>query len=275
MRRGIAAVAGCRIEGVESPRSKLRPLQIRPALPALRRRLVGRRIEAVDRIGKRVVLILDSGDRLIIEPRMTGRVLLADPPNRSHLRLVIRLDGGPGQLLFWDVRGLGVVSLVAPQEFVERLGPQKLGPDALSIVAEELRTRMASSRRAIKVALLDQRALVGIGNLYASEILHRAGIHPAVACNRLRRDQWNTLHAQIREVLAEAIDCQGSTLSDGTYGTPSGTAGEFQEHHRVYQRAGLPCTSCGKTAIVRIVQAQRSTFFCPACQPPRRSARST
>ena len=138
MRRGIAGVAGCRIEGVDVPRTGLQPIQIAPALPALRRRLVGRRIEAVDRLGKRVVLVLDSGQRLIIEPRMTGRVLLDDPPNRSHLRLVLRLSGGSQrQLLFWDVRGLGVVRLLTAEELLAQLGPQKLGPDALEISADE------------------------------------------------------------------------------------------------------------------------------------------
>jgi formamidopyrimidine-DNA glycosylase len=271
MRRGIAGVAGCRIEGVDAPRTSLHPIQIAPALPVLRRRLVGRRIEAVDRLGKRVVLVLDSGQRLIIEPRMTGRVLLEDPPNRSHLRLVLRLSGGSQrQLLFWDVRGLGVIRLLTADELLAQLGPQKLGPDALEISADELRRRLAASRRPIKVALLDQQVLAGIGNLYASEILHRAGLHPQLGCRRLRRGDWAALTDSVREVLQEAIDAQGSTLSDGTYRNARNQAGGYQQRHRVYQRDGKPCLECGRGEVQRIVQAQRSTFFCPICQPRRR-----
>jgi formamidopyrimidine-DNA glycosylase len=272
MRRGIAGVAGCRIEGVDVPRTGLHPILIVPALPALRRRLVGRRIEAVDRLGKRVVLVLDSGRRLIIEPRMTGRVLLEDPPNRSHLRLVLRLSGGShSQLLFWDVRGLGVVRLLTEEQLAAELGPQKLGPDALEISADELRRRLSASRRPIKVALLDQQVLAGIGNIYASEILHRAGLHPQLACRRLRRGDWAALTGSIREVLEEAIAAQGSTLSDGTYRDARNQAGGYQQRHRVYQRHGKPCLGCSRGEVQRIVQAQRSTFFCPVCQPRRRS----
>jgi formamidopyrimidine-DNA glycosylase len=276
MRRGIAGVTGCCIDGVDAPRTGLHPIQIHPALPVLRRRLVGRRIEAVDRLGKRVVLVLDSGQRLIIEPRMTGRVLLEDPPNRSHLRLVLRLSGGSQrQLLFWDVRGLGVVRLLTADELLAQLGPQKIGPDALKISAEELRRRLAASRRPIKVALMDQQVLAGIGNLYASEILHRAGLHPQLGCRRLHRGDWTALTSSVRAVLQEAIACQGSTLSDGTYRNARNQAGGYQQRHRVYQRDGKPCLGCGRGEVQRIVQAQRSTFFCPICQPRRRRSRES
>ena len=146
------------------------------------------------------------------------------------------------------------------------MGPEKLGPDALEVSAERLRQRLARSRRAVKVALLDQRAVAGVGNLYASEILHRARIHPATPCNRLRPGDWVRVHAQMREVLLHAIELQGSTLSDGTYRTAENEPGGFQAWLRVYQRAGEPCLQCGKGSIVRIVQAQRSSFFCPVCQ---------
>ncbi|MEN6498064.1 MAG: bifunctional DNA-formamidopyrimidine glycosylase/DNA-(apurinic or apyrimidinic site) lyase [Thermoguttaceae bacterium] len=266
MRRGVACVAGSPIEEVEQVQSKLRPLQILPSLQALRQRARGRTIVAVGRVGKRVVLELDSGERIVIEPRMTGRVLLADPPDKMHLRLVFHLRGPQSRLLFWDSRGLGVVHLLTAEQFATALGPEKLGPDALEISTETLRKRLSTSRRAIKVALLDQRALVGIGNLYASEILHRARLHPGLPCNRLRPVQWKRLQAAMREVLEEAVLHQGSTLADGMYRNAQNEAGSFQDHHRVYQRAGEPCLQCGRGPIVRIVQAQRSTFYCPACQ---------
>jgi formamidopyrimidine-DNA glycosylase len=229
--------------------------------------VTGRRVAAISRVGKRVVVALDSADRIVIEPRMTGRVLLAEPPNRTYVRVVFQLSGGPSPpVIFWDSRGLGVVRLMSPDQLARELGPDRLGPDALEITAGELRRRLGLSRRAIKVALLDQRAVAGVGNLYASELLHRAGIHPAVPCNRLRAPDWPKIHAALQGVLREAIELQGSTLADGNYRTAENRPGTFQERHRVYQRAGEPCLQCGKAQIVRIVQAQRSTFFCPICQ---------
>jgi formamidopyrimidine-DNA glycosylase len=133
-----------------------------------------------------------------------------------------------------------------------------------------LRDRLAASRRAIKVALLDQRTVAGIGNLYASEILHLAGIHPARPCQRLKPGDWQALSAAVVDVLSEAIRYEGSTLSDGTYRNAQNEAGGYQNHHRVYDRAGESCPGCRKAKVVRIVQAQRSTFFCPVCQPVTR-----
>ncbi len=150
-----------------------------------------------------------------------------------------------------------------------QLGPEKLGPDALEISADELRRRLSASRRPIKVALMDQQVLAGIGNLYASEILHRAGLSPQLGCRRLHRGDWAALTDSVREVLQEAIACQGSTLSDGTYRNAHNQAGGYQQRHRVYQRDGKPCLECGRGEVQRIVQAQRSTFFCPICQPRR------
>jgi formamidopyrimidine-DNA glycosylase len=131
---------------------------------------------------------------------------------------------------------------------------------------------LAGSRREIKVALLDQRALAGVGNLYASEILHLAGVHPQRQCDMLQRAQWQRIHAALVEVLELAIRYEGSTLGDGTYRNALNEAGGYQNHHRVYDRAGEPCPTCHREAIERIVQAQRSTFFCPRCQRRSRSA---
>jgi len=267
MRRCIAPVCGRTIRDVQQPPSKLQPIKISPRLSTFRRRVIGRRIVAVERLGKRVLLRLDSDERIVFEPRMSGLVLLADPPDREHLRLVFDLSGRPvRRILFWNMRGLGVVSLLSPRRFAEQLGPGKLGPDALEMSAEELRRRLQSSRRAVKVALLDQQVLAGIGNLYASEILHRIGVHPELSCNRLRRTQWQRLQVSIQDVLQEAIAHQGSTLGDGTYRVAKNEPGNFQVCHRVYGREGESCITCGKAAILRIVQTQRSTFFCPRCQ---------
>jgi formamidopyrimidine-DNA glycosylase len=269
MCRCIAAAAGCRIRDVQRPKSRLQSIIITPRIDSFRRRVVGKTIVAVRRVGKRVVLDLDADKAsIVLEPRMTGLVLLADPPDREHLRLVFRLSSGRArQILFWDQRGLGVVRLLSPEEFC-RHHSSRLGPDALSITAETLQQRLGDSRRAIKVALLDQQALAGIGNLYASEILHLARIHPAVPCRRLRPADWLNLHEAIGEILRAAIRHQGSTLHDGTYRIARNRPGDYQIFHRVYRRAGQPCLQCKSAQIVRIVQAQRSTFFCPMCQPP-------
>lgn len=280
MKRGVAAVVGSRIRDVVRAKCRLKPISISPELARLRRRVVGRAIVGVDRIGKRVVLRLDApngaaGDSIVIEPRMTGLVLLAQPPDLEHLRLTFRLTGGgAGELMFWDRRGLGTVRLVPASEFDRRYGLRVIGPDALEVTAQMLRERLGGSRREIKVALLDQKAIAGIGNLYASEILHRAGIHPRRRCTRLKGADWQGLETSIRAVLEEAVRYEGSTLSDGTYRNALNEAGGFQNHHRVYDRAGQTCPGCSKGQVVRIVQAQRSTFFCPVCQPARRQGES-
>ncbi len=269
MRRGIAKVVGSRITNVARPRCRRRPILIAPRIDVLRRRTVGTSITAVDRAGKRVVLRLGSGDAIVLEPRMTGLVLLADPPTRDHLRLHIELDGPIPDLWFWDRRGLGTVRLVGPTEFEERYGLSTLGPDALSISPDQLRARLEPSLRPIKVALLDQRALAGVGNLYASEILHLAAIHPQKRCNQIRSEEWRRIHAAMWNVLNAAVRHEGSTLSDGTYRNALAQNGGYQNQHRVYDKGGKTCTTCGAAAIQRIVQAQRSTFFCKACQPLR------
>ncbi len=285
MRRGILAIVGSRVADLWSPPSELCPITMEPPVDEIRRAVIGRKIVSVGRAGKRVVLEFQGGRRMVIEPRMTGRVLLQEfsdsppkpnatsgqrssLPDTAHLRLVLRLRGRPArQVLFWDSRGLGVIRLLSPEAFQEVVAA--LGPDARDVTAAILQERLGSSRRAVKVALLDQRAVAGIGNLYASEILHRGGLHPEICCNRLRTADWRRLDACIREVLEEAILHQGSTLEDGMYRTAKNESGRFQDHHRVYQRAGQTCLTCDKSPIVRIVQAQRSTFFCPKCQRRR------
>lgn len=270
MRRGIAAIAGCRIAGVERLRCTRRPILIQPGPAALTKRVAGQRIDEVGRLGKRVVLRLESGDRLIFEPRMTGLVLVADPPSAEHLRFRLDIADGPiPHVWYWDRRGLGSVQLLSAREFEAKLGGGYLGPDALAISADELQTRLAKSRRAIKVALLDQQVVAGVGNLYASEILHLAGVHPAKRCDLLKAGQWQLIHQHMLEVLHLAIRYEGSTLSDGTYRNALNESGGFQNHHRVYDRAGQPCRRCNGE-ILRIVQAQRATFYCPRCQTKRR-----
>ena len=271
MRRGLAGIVGLRIAAVAFPRSRVRPISIEPPPTAVTRRLVGRDIAAVHRRGKRIVIEIApaaaEGRRwLAVEPRMTGLMLTVEPPTAEHVRMVVEFAGRPrGRLTFWDRRGLGTIRLYDDAGLDRACGLHKHGPDGLAVTGDELAAALGESRRAVKVALLDQRAVAGIGNIYAAEILFRCGIDPRSRCRRLKRTQWDAVAHETRRVLAEAVRHEGSSIGDETYRTVDNRVGRFQRRHRVYGREGEPCTGCGEE-IVRIVQAQRATFFCPSCQ---------
>jgi formamidopyrimidine-DNA glycosylase len=264
-------IVGSRVTDVERIACRRRPIAIVPRMDRFRKRAIGHVVTEIGRVGKRVVVHLDSQDAIVLEPRMSGLVLVADPPTREHLRFRCTLSGnGIREFLYWDRRGLGNVRLISPNEFEEAFGPSKVGPDALIINGEMLRERLGRSARAVKVALLDQRAVAGIGNMYASEIVHLAGVHPAKACSRITRSQWEAIAEATHEVLNAAIRCEGSTLRNGTYRNALNQPGGYQSRHRVYDKAGEPCSVCGVgSRVMRIVQAQRATFFCPGCQRKR------
>jgi formamidopyrimidine-DNA glycosylase len=267
MCRGIAAVARQTIHTVHFPKSRLCDIEMSPGKRAFRRRVEEQAIRNVRRIAKRVVIDLVSQDSLVFEPRMTGRVLLTEPPNREHVRAVFEFDDADHPpLTFWSMRGLSTLHLYSPAQLAQVVGPHRIGPDALKITADELHQRLRGSRRAVKVALLDQKVVAGIGNIYASEILHRARVHPETLCKRVSAQAWQRIQAETVAVLEEAIRAKGSTLRDGNYRTASDEPGDFQQMHRVYDRKGLKCTVCGQGTIRRMVQAQRSTYFCPICQ---------
>ena len=273
MCRGLTGCVGRRIAAVAFPRSRVRPITVSPRPAALSRAVIGRTIAGVGRRGKRVVLELAAAAVeplwLVIEPRMTGLMLVAEPPSTEHVRLDLALaeshGPGPQRILFWDQRGLGTIRLFDARGLERACGAAKLGPDGLTVTGVALAARLGRSVRAVKVALLDQRAVAGIGNIYAAEILFRSCIDPRTPCRRLRPDAWNRIAACARGVLAEAVRHEGSSIGDDLYRTAAGTPGRFQQRHRVYGRAGQPCRRCG-VAIERIVQAQRSTFHCPRCQ---------
>ena len=174
------------------------------------------------------------------------------------------LAGHPSELIFWDRRGLGKIQLVTRDQYQSDIA-KRLGPDALDVDESVLAQRFRKSSREIKVALLDQAAIAGIGNLYAAEILFVAGVDPRTKCNRIKKGQWQRIAEATRKILAAAIKYEGSTLSDGTYRSAINGEGSYQNHHQVYDRENQPCPVCS-TPILRIVQAQRSTFFCKSCQ---------
>jgi len=255
------------ISSVEFVRCRRKPISVSPERKTIVQRLKGRRIENVHRLAKRILLELDSQESLVIEPRMTGLLLLSEPPTTEHRRIVWYFEPVPdraSQMEFWDRRGLGTLSLLTPDQLAELRS--RLGPDALSITEQEWQSRLSKTSREIKVALLDQSLVAGIGNLYASEILHRSGISPLRSAATVTARQIAKLHEATHHILNEAIRYEGSTLNDGTYRNALNKDGSFQNHHRVYQKAGLRCLNCGKAEIQRIVQAQRATFYCSRCQ---------
>ena len=273
MCRGLAGIIGRRIGRVTFPRGPVRPLLVSPKPRSLGPQLAGAEIAGVTRRGKRVVLEIAlaaaGGGRkwLVIEPRMTGLMLLVEPPSADHVRMVVDLAGvaKPRRFLFWDRRGLGTIRLVDDRGLEAACGPAKLGPDGLVVTGGDLAERLAQSRRAVKAALLDQRAVAGIGNIYACEILFGAGIDPRVSCCRLGQGAWERIACEARRVLREAVRLEGSSIGDETYRTADSRPGRAQRRHRVYGREGLVCRHCS-TVITRIVLAQRATFFCRHCQ---------
>jgi formamidopyrimidine-DNA glycosylase len=268
MVRGIrGAVEGRTLESFRRCRCRLRPLEVTPEPRRIAPTIMGQMFTSVRRFAKRVVLDLSEGGTFVIEPRMTGLMLLSEPPSVEHLRVEWRFvpkAGAPDRLWFWDRRGLGTVRYYAPGEFAE-LVAAKLGPDALQMDPARWRAALGRTNRPVKVALLDQKLVAGIGNLYASEILFLSRIDPQRAASSLTKREIDRLAGAAKDVLETAILHEGSTLSDGTYRNALAQNGRYQNSHRVYAKAGKKCPKC-KTAIIRIVQAQRSTFYCTQCQ---------
>lgn len=266
MRRSILSSIGGTIVQAGRVKNRLRPIEVSPKPAAWKKSVIGCQIIDVSRLGKRVVIHLSSQHCIVMEPRMSGIVMPADPPNRTHLRFRLELKGCQlSEILYWDQRGLGSVRLFSDPQFQAHFLSGKVGPDALEITASDLQSRMSAKKTAIKPALLDQKVLAGVGNLYASEILFAAKVDPLLSCKHLSTRQWKSIHNHMNKILEKAIENEGSTLSDGTYVKSKTKDGGYQNMHRVYDKADSPCRRC-RTPIKRIVQNQRSTFFCPKCQ---------
>lgn len=268
MRRGLLPIVGSKIVRVEFPDIPYRPIRIDPGQDALAKGCTGETVRSVDRIAKRVLVRLSSGNSIVMQPKMAGIALLADPPSQQHTRVIFHLSkqSAVPRFLYWDRRGLGTVSLWTPSQVDEFLGPSVLGPDASIVDQQTFVSRFRESKKEVKVAMLDQSIVCGIGNLYAAEILHAAKVHPQKRCQDISPQKWKTIHIETLRILGEAIENEGSTLSDGTYRNAINGEGSYQAHHQVYDREDQPCFQCLRGTIVRIVQGQRSTFFCPRCQ---------
>lgn len=235
-----------------------------PLPQQLPERLEGTTLLGLRRRAKYILGDLSSGETLILHLGMSGRLVLDGEPLGVHEHLTFGFDDG-SVLRFHDPRRFGMLDLTPTNAVFSHKWFRQLGLEPLddSFTGEALATALAGRQSAIKVALMDQRLVVGVGNIYASESLFRAKLSPRRRAGWLRPKQIERLAATTREVLFEAIDAGGSSLRN--YVQASGELGNFQRNFRVYDRAGEPC-SCGRSTVRRIVQGGRATFYCSGCQ---------
>lgn len=242
---------------------------------AFRRGLAGRTITGLTRRAKHIVAALDSGDRLIVHLRMTGKFRFAAPGERTgpHDHVVLALADGR-RLVFNDTRKFGRFRLVAAgaSDPLASLGPEPLEK---GFTAACLRGRLAGKRRLLKPLLLDQTTVAGLGNIYVDEALWQAQLHPERRADTLTDAEVSRLHAAIRDVLKRAVDNGGTTLGSGqaNFYSVAGHRGRNADGLSVFRRDGQPCPRCG-AILARTVVGQRGTHFCPACQSAAAERRS-
>jgi formamidopyrimidine-DNA glycosylase len=256
--RGLERVLeGRRIERVEARRPDLRR-----ALPEdLGQRLTGAHVTALRRRAKYGLIDTDRGDTLVFHLGMSGHWRIDPSEIAKHDHFIMETDDGR-RLALNDARRFGSLDLVRTDQ-LEKWPPFKaLGPEPLDLDARELRRRLAGRTAPIKLLLLDQGIVAGLGNIYVCEALFRAGIHPKRAGGSVSLDRLKRLVPAIQDVLAEAIAAGGSTLRD--FISPDGELGYFPKSFAVYDREGKPCSRGG--TVRRMVQGGRSTFYCPKCQ---------
>ena len=257
-------IAGARIRAVEVSKADV----LRVAGPrVLAKRTTGATIERSWRRAKLVVLDLSTGDRLVVSLRFTGNLLVEDGPfsddDRKYSTVRWKLTDGR-TLHYYEVRRLGTVSLMNPRQFeayVAKLGVEPLEPEFTTDRFFEL---LQSSRQAIKKRIMDQTAVVGVGNIYANEALWRARIDPSRPSNRITRAESDQLHRDIIEVLQEALNSRGTSFRD--YRDASGEPGDFVRRLAAYGREGLPCPRCGKKLVGTHAIDGRATVLCVRCQ---------
>ncbi len=262
-----AALRGAVIAGVDVPR----PSVLRGVDAAeLARRTAGARVERVWRRAKLIVLDLSTGDRLAVQPRFTGTVLLegfGEPfpeGERRFVRATFRLADGRA-FHYRDIRTLGTVALLAPAAFdahVARLGPEPLDP---AFTAEALRAALGRSTQPVKRVLMDQARLAGVGNIYANEALWAARVHPARPAASLTDGEVRALRDAVVDALDESVAHGGTTFEN--FLSPRGRPGEYVHHLKAYGRAGRPCFRCGDALGETRAVDGRSTVFCARCQP--------
>jgi formamidopyrimidine-DNA glycosylase len=256
--RGLARVLdGRRIAGVEARRPDLRR-----ALPEdLGQRLTGARVTGLSRRAKYGLIDTDRGDTLVFHLGMSGHWRIDPSETGKHDHLILETEEGR-RLALNDPRRFGSLDLISTEALTEWPPFKALGPEPFDLDAPELKRRLAGRKAAIKLLLLDQGIVAGLGNIYVCEALHRADIHPKRAGGSVSLERLERLVPAIQQVLGEAIAAGGSTLRD--FAAPDGELGYFPKSFAVYDREGKPCP-CGGT-VRRVVQGGRSTFYCPKCQ---------
>ncbi|MFM8652526.1 MAG: bifunctional DNA-formamidopyrimidine glycosylase/DNA-(apurinic or apyrimidinic site) lyase [Acidimicrobiaceae bacterium] len=272
VRRGLQQnVVGRKILKVEVGRERT---VRRTSREALIDGLTGVKILSATRRGKYLLCDLDSGQRLMMHLRMSGRLIIAKPgamrPAHTHVVMhLAKADTIESELWFVDPRTFGEVVVFDPDKLKTQMPDlAKLGFDPLNdeFTPEILRELFKNRRGNLKALLLNQHCVAGIGNIYADEILHLAKLRPDRLPSRLTGATLTRLHSAIVEVLNKAVMAGGSTLKDTQYVDLEGQTGNFQDEHRVYGRGGLPCLTCGKGRILMTVVAGRTTCYCSGCQ---------
>ena len=263
--RGLhRAVTGARIVRVSVIHSDvLRDVSAR----TLRRRVVGARITRTWRRAKLVVTELDNGYRLVVQPRFTGALLIdagaLPPEERRYAALSFALDDAR-TLHYVDVRRLGTVALMTPERWAAHeaaLGPEPLDPEFTPV---RLSVLLRGSRQAVKTLLMDQRRLAGVGNIYATEALWRAGLDPSRAGRTITAAEAFRLYDGLTGVLRAAVEARGTSFRD--YRDADGARGTFAAQLAAYGRGGLPCARCGAALASTRAIGGRATVFCPRCQ---------
>ncbi|MBY0587978.1 bifunctional DNA-formamidopyrimidine glycosylase/DNA-(apurinic or apyrimidinic site) lyase [bacterium] len=243
------------------------PLMVGKAASDFRLKLGGRSFEQIDRHGKWIFVRLSGDLTLAIHLGMTGNLRVEDAMHgiEPHTHLRLSLESGRQECRFIDPRRFGELVLATSSDMPTRFGPKQLGKDALLITLPELKETLARTKRRVKSVLLDQRALAGIGNIYADEILFHAGIYPGARADRLADEVVEKLARTITRILKRAINAGGSTIRD--YVDSDGKRGSYQNQHDVYGRADQPCRRCGQAVeLDQKIVTGRSTHFCSGCQ---------
>lgn len=233
--------------------------------------LQGRKVQALKRCGKYLVWELSGDIYLAQHLRMTGTVLCDPKPEPAHVRVRLQLSGGV-KLAIVDPRRFGTGELLLGERELERFFGERLGLEPMDerFTVEHLRMLSRGRRVPVKAFLLDQRRIAGIGNIYADEALHHAGIHPLRPAGKLTGEQLARLREAIVWALEAGIEAHGATIDDFRH--VDGVWGSFQDRFQVHRREGEPCASCGR-AIVKLTVAGRGTYVCESCQAPPRGTR--
>jgi formamidopyrimidine-DNA glycosylase len=258
-----------RLEGCHIARAELKKTDVlrEVSKPRLLKTLQGNTIEQVSRRAKHVVFRLGSGHRMIIQPRMTGSVIVYERQlTRDELKYAVLICtlSDERKFVYRDVRRLGTIWLLDEAGWVAYTG--RIGPEPLeeTFTPFTFAERLKGTRTAVKKAIMDQRRLAGVGNIYANEALFDAKLNPSKPTQKLSLEEFERLHAAIVDVLQRALVSSGTTLRD--YRTGTGERGRFQFELRVYGRGGEKCVQCGRKLVMTHEIDKRQTVFCRRCQ---------